>query len=182
MKKLIILLCLILASSKILTVEPPQPARETVRDIIESCLSDEVLIKRYEETIKKYSDQYNIDPLILARRIRTESRFNPFAKGDYVDGKYESFGPMQIKTKYFSHLLYRVDNGELGKYLKEREKKGLSINYERYMCRIAYGVESGCIIISNYLSKYGGCYIKAIGAYGYGSSHPIFKKILRDLK
>jgi len=179
MKKLILLISLLLAGSKI-TTEPIKPNMETVRDIIKTCIKDEATIKRYENVINLYSSNYGIDPLILAKRIRTESRFNPFARGDYDGTNYQSYGPLQIKTKYFAHLLYQVDGGELGKYLKAREKSGLPINHARYMARIGYGVECGCIIISNYLAKYQGCYIRAIAAYGYGMNHEIFKKINQD--
>jgi len=179
MKKLILLIALLLAGSKI-TTEPIKPNMETVREIIESCSLNDHLTKRYIDVISKYSKAYNIDPLILARRIRTESRFKHDARGDYDGTNYQSHGPLQIKTKYFAHLLYQVDGGELGKYLKAREKSGLPINHARYMARIGYGVECGCIIISNYLAKYQGCYIRAIAAYGYGMNHEIFKKINQD--
>ena len=181
MKKLILLIVLLLGASRLTTENQIQPNTETVREIIESCLTDEKLISRYEETIKKYSVQYGVDELFLGRRGRTESRFDPFAEGDKnSNGVPVSFGSFQIKTNYFNHLLFYVDHGQLGKYLKEREAKGLPIDYSRYYKRIGYNTEMACIIFSNYLHKYDGCYVKTASAYGFGSAHPSHKAVMKN--
>lgn len=48
----------------------------------------------YEDTINKYSKGYEIDPLMIASVIKTESNFNPYARS-----KKGAIGLMQITPK-----------------------------------------------------------------------------------
>jgi hypothetical protein len=156
------------------------PVHAQVREIVSGTIKDTNRIERFVYCITNYSKQYNINPVILTKRIRTESRFNALAMGDYDGLEFQSYGCSQIKVKYFSHLLYLIDNGNLGRYLKKREKEGKQIEFARYFLRIGYSVEMHALILSNYLDKYSNNYIKAISGYGFGLSHPSHKRLLEN--
>ena len=139
------------------------------------------IITRYTNVIIKLSKKYsNIDPVVITRIIRTESCFKFWAKGDYWGKKYYSFGPGQIQPRFWSHLLYKVDNSSLGRHLNDRKRKGLPIDYSRYLRRIGYGVEMVYLIVSYLHDKTDGCYEMILTAYGHGWNTKRFKQVQRD--
>jgi hypothetical protein len=155
----ILILILLLPVSSALIIPRTLPKHESIYANVKSYVSkyvqDKQLCRRYITVITNCAKTYGIKPMVIAKRIKKESCFYPEAKGDWTGEVYESFGPMQIKPKYFSHLLYFVDNGKLGAYIRKRR-------------------------ISNYLEHYDGSYEKAISAYGFGMSHPSHKKVVKD--
>ena len=126
--------------------------------------------ERYTQCIYKYSDKYGLDPILIARQIYKESRFKHTASN-----KWGAFGPMQVRVKFWKHVLYRIDNGDLGKYLLSRA----TIDHSRYFKRIGYGIESGCYIMSHASKKYKS-YPLALVSYWTGGSSDIFKRAVND--
>jgi len=95
--------------------------------------------------IEYYSFMYDLDSGIVARLIEQETHFNRF--------KISSVGARgigQIRPEVWSHLLYRIDSGNLGRHIREKN----ITNTARYYHRFGYGIEMTCIILKHYLDKY----------------------------
>lgn len=132
--------------------------------------------KRYAKSIMKFTKKYNLpDARKIDIQIFGESRYNPYARGDYDGEKYNSFGCAQIMMKYHIGKLYKVNDGKLGKYFKTLEKEGKKINYERYLYNIEYNIEVQCMYMSKLLRKYKNYEIALLG-YGCGENSDAFKK------
>lgn len=126
--------------------------------------------ERYYECIIKYSKQYHLDPVIIAKQIETESHFNHLAVS-----RKEAYGCSQIRVKYWDHLLYLIDNGNLGRYLRQKPTK---ICHIRYFFRIGYCIEVQSYIMSYLLKKYGS-YELALVAYLHGENSKVFLKCVK---
>lgn len=135
--------------------------------------------RRYADKVNECAWEYYLEPRFITHCISNESRFNWKAKGDYNSNtrKYESFGPMGVKAKYHYERLKKINNGELEKYFKERRKKGKPVIYSRYLRRIGYGVETGCLLWRDLLNTYNQDYRLMIIAYGHGPSHDRMKEV-----
>ena len=126
---------------------------------------------RYVDVIYKYSGEYGLDPLLIARQVWYESRFKWYAYN--VIGAY---GPMQIRPKFWSHILYHVDDGKLGMYLLKKE----SPKYHRYFMRIGYGVEAGCMIMAHLKKLNDYDYRLALIEYWAGRQSDYYKRAQRS--
>jgi len=120
-------------------------------------------ITRYIETIYHRARQYGLSPLLIAKQINTESHFR------WWEETHCSSGPAMISPRDWSHVLYLVDNGKLGKYLLTKKTP----DYRKYFKRIDYGVESCCYIMASLYKKYGN-YKIALLRYAY--KNKAFKK------
>jgi len=126
--------------------------------------------ERFTQCIYMYSDKYDLDPLLIARQIYKESRYKHTASN-----KWGAYGAMQVRVKFWKHVLYRVDGGKLGKYLLTRAK----IDHSRYLKRIGYNIEVGCYIMSHANKKYNN-YPLALVSYWTGGNSEIFKRAAND--
>ena len=123
----------------------------------------------------QFSDKYNLPPVKIAKQIRGESHFNFLAKGDNYGGVYHSFGCAQIMMKYHTGKMYYLDDGNLGKHFKKLEREGKPIDYRKYLFRIVYNVELQCMLMREFLNRFGD-YETALLSYGCGSNSKSFKK------
>ncbi len=126
--------------------------------------------ERYADIIVQWSFAYNLDPLLVSRIVAVESSFRWWVHSR-IDGKRFGFGPMQV-SKYWYHILYRVDNGKLGKKLLEGNGK----NLWKYLCRIGYGIEAGCIVLRWYIDYCNGNIPLSLIAYNHGHNSKVFSK------
>jgi hypothetical protein len=101
---------------------------------------------RKKDSIVSYSRKYNLPVMMVNRVIKTESSY----RHDVINKYSGCIGLGGINAILWSHLLFKVDNGDLGKYLLKTGKT----NYARYFKRIGYNVEATCIILSNYYYTY----------------------------
>jgi soluble lytic murein transglycosylase-like protein len=129
----------------------------------------------YANRIIEFSKKYDLPPERVAMQIDGESRFNYRAKGDKYDGVYNSFGCAQIMLKYHVGKMYKLDNGNLGKHFKRLESQGKKIDYRKYLFRIVYNIELQCMLMREFLDRYGD-YELALLAYGTGPNSKSFKK------
>jgi len=138
--------------------------------------------KRYADVIVACSYKYDLKVKAVTHCVSNESKFDWRAKGDFnaVTGKYESFGPMQVKVKYHWRKLYKINNGELKEYFAKRRKAGKSVIYERYLCRIGYGVNVGCDLWRDLLDRYNQDYRLMIVAYGHGPDHVVMGRVKKN--
>jgi len=102
--------------------------------------------ERIASCVVRYSYRYQLLPGLVANVIATESNYKHTA----CSPGYYARGLMQVRS-YHDHLLYKVDNGRLGRYLLKND----ITNFNRYWYRIGYNIEAGCIILSSLISKYG---------------------------
>ena len=102
--------------------------------------------ERYTFCIIYYSAKYDLDPKIVTRLIREETHFK--------HGKISPVGARgagQVRPAIWSHLLYRIDCGDLGRYIIKQKIK----DTKRFYHRIGYGIELSCIVLKHYLDKHG---------------------------
>ncbi|NLZ48510.1 MAG: lytic transglycosylase domain-containing protein [Clostridiales bacterium] len=103
---------------------------------------------KYEEYIKKYANQYNIDPYVVAAMIKTESNFNVEANS-HKDAR----GLMQI-------------TGETGKWIASKMK------IENYEEKMLYDPETnikmGCWYINNLREEFGDNLDLILASYNAG--------------
>ena len=123
--------------------------------------------ERYAAVIYQYSGDYGLEPMRIAKQVWTESRFKWYAYNSAG-----AYGPMQIRPKFWSHILYRVDDGKLAKMLLNSDKP----EYKKYFMRIGYGVEAGCIIMAYLKKRNDYDYRMALVEYWAGSSSEEYSK------
>lgn len=106
---------------------------------------------KYSEYVYKYSNQYNIDPLLTLSIIRVESSFNPNA-----ESRKGAKGLMQITDK----------TGEwAAKQIKiENFNNNLLFDPE-------YNIRLGCWYLSNLIDQFNGNITLALAAYNGGSGN-----------
>ena len=145
------------------------------KSITNFIIQNSTLTKEEANEIAKYiflfSQEYVLNPKLITKQMYIESKFDA--------GAYSHKGArglMQIKTCW-DHLLFRIDDGELG---KELQKKKVT-NFKKYYYIPKYNIEVGCYIMSNHLAKYGK-YELALVAYNYGQNTDFFKRCLKDSK
>jgi soluble lytic murein transglycosylase-like protein len=134
--------------------------------VIKACTKSRIegkFIARYIEVIYHRARQYGLDPLLIAKQINVESHFC------WWRFTAVAYGPMMVSPRYWSHVLYLVDSGKLGKHLLKQDKP----DYRKYLKRIDYNIEAGCYIMSNLYAKYGN-YKIALLRYAY--KNKAFKK------
>lgn len=122
----------------------------------------------------RYTKQYNLIPYrrILLRQSRNESRFKKNALGD----NGQSYGINQIKLKYVRAMMWKLDNGKLGKHFKRIEASGKKINYAKYIMKAKHNEELRCMRMSELLQRYKRIDVSLLG-YGCGTSSDTFKKL-----
>ena len=76
---------------------------------------NEARATRYADVIMANSEKYDLPFMALTRQVWEESRFKYWAKSSAG-----AVGPMQVTPKFWSHILYIIDNGNLGKRLKRK--------------------------------------------------------------
>ena len=96
---------------------------------------------RIVDCIIEYSTQYNVCPITMSKLAKAESDYRFWRKNEYTG----CLGLFQISPRWWELLLYRIDHGKLGKYIK----KNNITNTEKYYFRIGYNTEMACYIISN---------------------------------
>ena len=132
---------------------PPLPdslsrdERKAVRYVNDNtvCFTDSYRVRLLEVIIIN-SRKYDLPAYLFARQLWVESRFKQFA---FSSASCRGIG--QIDDRYWSLLLYRVDNGELGRYLL---RKNIT-NYTRFYYRIGYSVEMAAMIMRYLMDKFG---------------------------
>ncbi len=114
-------------------------------------------IQRKTDVIIETALKYGLDPLFIDRVCSVESSYRHWK----VNKSSGCIGMMMISPPHWNLLLWKIDNGKLGKHLI----KNNITNINRYWKRIAYNVEGGCYVISNYLKRYNGDIYKTMKIY-----------------
>ena len=122
---------------------------------------DENIVRRITESIVYYSAMYKLDSLFMARLFEIESSYRYYK----VHPKSLCVGLGQVNPDFFRHVLYYVDGGKLGTYLKKKNITNTD-RIDGYFKRIGYGTESSCIIIRDFLNSYDGDLVKSMYIYG----------------
>ena len=116
--------------------------------------------QRITECIVYYSAMYSLDPLFVARLFEIESSF----RYNKVNTNTGCRGLGQVDPTQWAHLLYYIDNGELGRYLKKKNITNKQKLYS-YFDRIGYGTQTSCKILRHYLDAYEEDLIKTMYVY-----------------
>ena len=124
-----------------------------VFDIVKSCRAG--YSYRKATCITNYARQYGINPLMLARLGKTESSFRHTLVNQYS----RCTGIYQISPKWWSHLIYKVQDGRYA-------TRAMNEPHAKFLKFIAVNTEIACIILSNYITKYDGDYKKALLVFG----------------
>jgi hypothetical protein len=168
MKKLTLLIIVIVCTSFKIHNPVPRETFLTIKQEIESTKTgyhDRKLVCVYQ-----YSDKYDIPPVILHNLIMAESSYRHWVKNRYTG----ALGLGQILPKWWTHILYHIDDGELGNHIKNKNIK----HTDRYFLRIGYNIEASALILrhfrdtqgdfSNALRVYGGFRSKGASEAKYG--------------
>ena len=127
-----------------------------VRHIIRATKSRFINMKtRYT---MKAANKFGICPLIFARLGDVESDYRHYL----INKKSGCMGVWQINPDIWRHLLWRVDNGRLGKHIQRKK----ITNVDRYWKSIFYNSEGAAMILSNYLKRFKGDYRKTLITFG----------------
>ena len=113
--------------------------------------------RRVLNCILRYGWKYQLPLDLWAKQIEVESDFNRFA---YSSARCR--GLSQISDRHWRHMLYRIDNGRLGRHIKRR---GIT-NPTKYYYRIGYSLDMGGAIMRTLWDRYG-CYKLALLRYAY---------------
>lgn len=127
---------------------------------------------RYTDVIDDLSKRYALDSMLLARQACLESRFMWWAIGQHGE-----IGPMQVMLNYWGHLIYRLDGGYVG--IKLLRSTNQQQDARRYAMRIGYGMELGCMIMSNLMSVSPN-YESALVAYNRGTQAALYKQAIKN--
>ena len=122
----------------------------------------------YLHNINKYSLKYNLDHMVIAKQIKAESYFVWWRVS-----KVNAIGCMQVRTKFWAHLLYK--HKELSYAIKNSD------DYKKYLMRIGYNISCGTFILRHYLNRFGS-YPLALVAYCYGPGSDEFKTCKTNYK
>jgi len=121
---------------------------------------------RKSDMIMKYSKKHGLDALVMANLAYAESSFCHKKVNKYTG----CVGMYQISPKWWSHLIYKVQDGKYAERAKTEP-------HEKFLKYIAVNTEISCIIISTYLNRYDGSYEEALKRFGgwetaYGKRNP----------
>ena len=105
----------------------------------------------YQETIQKYAEKYNIDPLLVAAVIREESRFDAEA----VSSR-QAIGLMQLKYDTAAWAA---------------ESIGMPLASEEELYQPEVNIEIGCWYLRQLTDEFDDNVILALAAYNGGGSH-----------
>ena len=139
----------------------------------------------YSDNIIKYSEKYDLNPRFIARQTLKESGMVNWKKSYKIDivtnnelietnRRVFAMGASQI-TIHWSHLLYYIDDGKLGKHLKNKEIKGIRFDVSRYYYKIPYSIEMQCYIMSNLMDRYDNHLPTALISYWAGGNSREFR-------
>jgi soluble lytic murein transglycosylase len=106
---------------------------------------------QYENTVKKYSLEYKLDPYMVYSLIRVESKFNPYAKSSK-----NASGLMQITTTTGEYIARLIGDKDFER--DDLYKPDISIKY-------------GCFYFSKLLKDFDGNINCAIAAYNGGEGN-----------
>ena len=139
MKIIVMLLLLFSLSANISSSAPIQREKDSVfmERIIKPFQKNYPSVNKYHQRIKyctkKYSRKYKLPAKLIFNIIKVESGFRYYViscrRSRYAWKK--AYGLMQIKPYFHGHLLYIVDNGNLGKKLLNQKKP----NHKKYFLR-----------------------------------------------
>ena len=132
------------------------------------------LSKRLANEIIRISDEINVDSYLIARQCYKES-FMIHWKRSYRNGKPLAWGLFMIQPKYWSHLLYTIQDNSLGAYLMNNPHK----NPNKYLLRIGYNIDVYSIVFKYYIDMFNGDLGKAYTAYYAGENSKEMKRYLK---
>lgn len=146
-------------------------------------INDDATSCQMADAVMYYSLKYNLDPQIVARKIWKETWYSQWARscvmsdsGRYIRDKNGNVIPIawglsQINLNANAWVLKKIAGGKYASMIHCRKDE------ESLIWNIEINVETGCYILSNYLSMYND-YSLSLCAYwaGQNSSH------FRDLK
>ena len=131
--------------------------------------------KRIADVIIKTSEKYNLDAYMVARQCYKESFMLRWKRSkNSKTGEVVAWGLFMLRPKYWSHLLYRVDDGKLGKYILENPEQ----DPNRFFLRIGYNAEMYGLTITHFLNKNDGDMGKALTSYYAGKNSTEMKSYL----
>lgn len=131
-----------------------------------------LIIRDIDRFHDSHLSKYKIKKIHLARQIYMESRFKP----DAYNKSTGASGLMQVIPYYWNHLLYRVDNGDLAKHIRETGVK----NTLKYYFRVPYNVELGFMVLEHYINKHDGDVAKALLSYSHRHNTKYFKSCMTN--
>ena len=161
MKRLLILLLFTLLST--CSYKPLSVLEVMINTIIKYRPVDGV---RIASCLHSAALEYKHDPLMIMRLCWKESRYKPNA----YNSKTQARGLMQILDYYWRVGLYKIQDGELGRYLTKKNITNIE-RLKRYYYRINYSSHLGCYALASCikykkgdirkgLTMYSGFYVK----------------------
>lgn len=102
------------------------------------------IIEVIKQNHSKYLKDTAIEPIHIARQARAESNFKFWAKSHK-----QAYGMWQIQPRWWSHLLYQVDNNSLVHKLHRTNFEG----HIKYFYYIGHNSEMNAMIMKDYLKQ-----------------------------
>lgn len=106
-----------------------------ISNIVPRVTKNEIYPKHYEEYVKKYSEEYNINENFVFAVIKTESNFNEKAQSE-VGAR----GLMQIMEDAYDWTNFKINDTD-------------DVTYDN-MFEPEYNIEYGCFMLGYYYEKY----------------------------
>lgn len=107
------------------------------------------LAHRYAQVITNVCHIYELNYKIFTKHCQKESNFRY-----WIVSSKGAVGAWQVIPSLHAGRLYRIQNGELGKYLHKRRKAGKKINHKRYFKRIGYCGHAAGSLQRDWLNKF----------------------------